>query len=201
MSNIQKVLDIGYQINADTTHCYAMNVINPDGKSTIVPFTIKLHKKFYFGPDKIMVSEKELFDYLYTLTDEEMCQFMNGYGLRTKEYFDNLCSSIGYCGYECVDDFSGSHASDNLEKTEYYYTEKYAEVDNFGEIRHYFNHNPSDYEVRVAKMIQDAEYNFRMCIWHEEFKCWECGRTVHWTDIRGDIFEKVNCMEDMYCGC
>ena len=199
MTNIEKILADGYEFVKSDSYKYAVNVINPSGEKNCFSFGCGLKRNLFFGVNKIGISEKELFEYLFSITDEEMCQWKHGYSLRTLKYFEELKSEIGYVGEEVIGD-SGVCDCD-FEKTEFFYSETHNYIDDWEEQILYFNHKPTNREIRIAKIIAKSDAMFKVKKWREYFKCWECGVSVHWLDIKGDIFKKIDCMEDRYCGC
>ena len=197
---IESLEEMGYRFEIHQFVKYALNITNPNGDVKRLDFGTALKRNIHFA-NLVEISEKELFNHFFDLGEEEKCVWENGFGLRVKEYLESVKKSIGYTGQETIDDYSGVFADDDLVKTEYFYTDSYAEIDNFGEIKYYFDHEPSEKEIQTAISLSLAKTNFKIGRWKEEFTCWECGRKVHFLDIKGDFLDKIHCMEDRYCGC
>lgn len=64
-----------------------------------------------------------------------------------------------------------------------------------------FNNTPTKQNVQKAHMLMELKLNFKTRKYKEVFKCWECGNTAHWLDVRGEFADKINALEDKYCGC
>ena len=64
-----------------------------------------------------------------------------------------------------------------------------------------FNKQPSLENIHTIISINDLEFMFKFKRLLPKFKCWECGRVVHWVDLDGDFEEKRDKLEDKYCGC
>lgn len=70
------------------------------------------------------------------------------------------------------------------------------EIDDFAVIKMYFNHKPSESDLRKAFVIRKFEHHPI-----EVFTCWECNHMVNWLELDGDIEEKYNMAQECYCGC
>lgn len=64
-----------------------------------------------------------------------------------------------------------------------------------------FNKQPSLKNIHTIISINDLEFMFKFKRLLPKFKCWECGRVVHWVDLDGDFERKKDMLEDKYCGC
>lgn len=65
-----------------------------------------------------------------------------------------------------------------------------------------FNKKPSKKSFQDLLDIEEVEAKIRFLGYPEEFRCWECGRHVHFVDIEADnLQEKISNWLDRYCGC
>lgn len=193
MTNIEKVKALGYRFEKRDA-VGAINIFNPDGTKLVHGFSRTLSKAMKFGAERIEVTEKELFDSIYNLTEEEMCDFQHGCSIRTWKYICGVKRSIGFVGIEIDGTLFG-------EKGKYSHREVYHDVDDVYEWFYQFNHNPSGNDIKTAILIEKLESLFEAKSIKEEFTCWECGRKIHWLDIKGDLYEKFNALDEKYCGC
>lgn len=198
MSNYRKILSLGYSF-VRRTEKYAVDIINPAGETKRFGFSIGLARTLYFGPDKLPITELELINDIFHLSAEEICFYKNNYSLRTEKYFNEVKKRIGFIGHETISD--GHAWAIDFEKTKYYHTETHSGIDDYGEVNYYFDHSPSLNDIKTAKLIVDVQIDFHLKRCKETFKCWECGNETHWLDVKGNFFEKVDCLYDRYCGC
>lgn len=207
MGTFDEIKKIGYTFKAESSCGYRTNqpfysveIQKPNGEKKVHHFSPSLHRNFIFGEEKIAISERELFDNLFNLTEEENCKWQYGYSLRTFNFFESLKNQIGFVGVEYNND--GDIWSDgSFEKTPYFDSEIHQGIDDWCEETIYFNHFPSKQDVAIANFVISARTYFRIGKWREEFTCWECGCKIHWLDINGDVRTKIDCMEERYCGC
>ncbi len=200
MKIIELVKEIGYLFEL-RDRIGAINIYNPEGVKRVHTFSKDLHRKIFFGIDRIEVSEKELFEYLYKdITDEEMCHFQHGCSQRSYNYIQSVKRNIGLVGIGIDSDLMGKCDVDG-EETEYYYSKVESDIDDWCETKYYFNHHPSERDIRTAIKIHELEVNFRIGEYKDEFKCWECGHKTHWLDVPGNFFDKLDGLEEKYCGC
>lgn len=77
------------------------------------------------------------------------------------------------------------------------------DIDDYNIERIYFNKKPSINDVKIARTIDDIEHYFIMNGYDKSvFRCWECGRKVHWLDNEnGNVEEKFERLKEEYCGC
>ena len=198
MTNIEKVKALGYNFQKRDT-VGAINIINPAGDKKVHGFSRTLSKTMKFGAEMIEVTEQDLFDSIYDLTEEEMCDFQHGCSIRTWKFICGVKRNIGLAGIGYKGDMYEEVISG--EKGAYSHTEVYTEVDDWHEVIYYFNHRPSGKDIKTAILIDKLETLFETKSIKEEFTCWECGRKIHWLDIEGDLFEKFNALDEKYCGC
>lgn len=195
---IEMIKRLGYSFEK-RDHIGAINIINPEGKKKAFVFGRNLERILYFGPDKIAMSERQLFEEIHNPTEEDMCFFQNGCSIRTHEYIEAEKKKIGYVGMSTEDDCIGKRVYG--QETEFYHADMHSGIDDWCEYKYYFNHNPSKQDVIKARAIDDFESELRIGRIKEEFKCWECGKKSHFLDIPGDILTKIDCIRDKYCGC
>ena len=50
-------------------------------------------------------------------------------------------------------------------------------------------------------LVDRIELGLRTGELKEEFTCWECGRQVFWTEVNGNLEDKLRGLEENYCGC
>jgi hypothetical protein len=70
------------------------------------------------------------------------------------------------------------------------------DIDDFAVMKMYFDHAPTNDDLRIAFYVEKFEMKPI-----EVYKCWECGRLTHWLDNDGDIRKKYDMAVDQYCGC
>lgn len=146
------------------------------------------------------------------------CCFKYGYSPRSRKYIETIMSEIGLINY--TDASNGSMCEDG-NPTDFDVVCKYnlfmnaetkigmlesnlwiaqtcyqIETDDFAVIKMYFNHNPSDAELRTAFTVRKFELNPI-----EVFTCYECGRLTNWLELQGDINQKYDMAVEKYCGC
>ena len=159
----------------------------------------------------------EIYAAFYNLDQEEQYKFRYGYGLKSRAYIESVMKEIELESIEEGANSGGEASSlpENAEKISYFVnastyigkvdnlwlveTHHRYEIDDFEIIKMWFSHKPTMQEIESAFAIERIEHK----LYHsdETFRCWECGRTTHWTDAEGDIIEKVRKFEDKYCGC
>lgn len=201
MNNIDRVKELGYSFeNSDRVG--VISIVKPTGEKIAHNFSRDLVRTIKFGAERIEVTEKELFDSVYDLSEEEMCQFQHGCSLRSYNYIKAVRSNIGLVGVGFVSDLFGSKEQMNFgEKSDYSHTEVHVDIDDAMEGNYYFNHHPSAQDIKTAIAIWRIESDFRSHLRKETFKCWECGHVAHWLDVPGNLFEKINALDEKYCGC
>ena len=74
-------------------------------------------------------------------------------------------------------------------------------IDDYCTETHIFRKLPSEDEVELLVEIESLEFKFKFKGLKPAFNCWECGKRTHWLDIPGSFEDKVNGLEDSYCGC
>jgi hypothetical protein len=69
-----------------------------------------------------------------------------------------------------------------------------------------FDHYPKEKHLRTALAIEKGRKKLGRKI-PVEFRCWECGRSMHWLDANGpggdslSLNERINQADRQYCGC
>jgi hypothetical protein len=75
------------------------------------------------------------------------------------------------------------------------------EIDDYNVETIIFKKMPSEKDVVIARLIESIPFYMQFKGLKPTFTCWECGRTVHWLDIEGDIEQKYKLWKEKYCGC
>jgi len=75
------------------------------------------------------------------------------------------------------------------------------DIDDFCIETHIFAKYPSEKNIILLRKIEDIENKMNFFGLKFKFSCWECGCETHWLDIPGTIEDKINGLEDSYCGC
>ena len=150
--------------------------------------------------------------------DLESC-FKYGYSYRSRTYIESVMKNIGLMQYTDASNGSGCEEGKptkfdivriyslfvNSEDTEVGKLDQklwiaqtchQIAIDDYAVIKMYFNHMPSESDIRTSFAIRKFERNPI-----EVFKCWECGHLVHWLELDGDISKKYEMAEECYCGC
>lgn len=146
------------------------------------------------------------------------CCFKYKYSSRSRKYIESVMDNIGFVYY--TDETNGSMNTDGeptdfetvciyklflnaetkigkLESDLWIAKNCYQiEIDDFAVIKMYFNHKPSEHDLKVAFTIRKFETHPI-----EVFKCYECGNLIHWLELDGDIIKKYDMAEEKYCGC
>jgi hypothetical protein len=172
----------------------------------------------------IKVSGREIYREYYSLTDDEYSKFFNGYGTRTASYLDAICSKIGLLRYT---DASNGSMSPEGEPTKFEVIRRYShfvnsgdteigkldngeyiaqlcfqiEIDDFAVVKAYWDHLPSDKQLRTFFKLRTIKDNFLFRRAQEVYTCWECGKKTHWLDSGDSFDEKITGLEERYCGC
>lgn len=188
-----------------------------------IPFS---HQKVVFARANMECTGLDFYRAYYDLTDDDFCKLENGYSLHTKQYLDDQRAKIGLSRYTVASNDSGDDAGkletipmvefplpvylnadtrigtlpDNttVVETSYWYT-----VDDFAVIKIYFDHDPTTAEVLDAFAIKDAEDYFRRAQEDdaEYFVCRTCEHRVQWTEVPGNVREKIDKLKARWCGC
>ena len=61
-----------------------------------------------------------------------------------------------------------------------------------------FSKEPTIEYIRTLNIIEEIEFALLTGV-SPYFRCWECGKMTHWTDIKGSIGVKFNAWMDRYC--
>lgn len=208
--------------------------LNVDGKKHSVPKSER-NILLTFGADTnqetaeedienskiVKITGIDLYDLFFEWTSDEKCRQLNGYGLRTKAYLDNIKEEMGYIetknGYEeekmtdiekvtiYPSTYSNWLSSDELGKTAggnwCYQTGSSDGVDDYNIQRIYFAKKPSIDDLQVITELIDLELDFKLRRAEEEFVCWGCDTLTYWLDITGDVREKIKGIRERSCGC
>ena len=68
--------------------------------------------------------------------------------------------------------------------------------------RMYFDHFPSEEDITAAQRVRNVEVHFKQHPHSHMYKCWKCGRKVHWLDIPAESFEeRCEKLVQQDCGC
>jgi len=76
-------------------------------------------------------------------------------------------------------------------------------IDDYDLVTLYFDRKPTPGMLRTAQLVEEIETFFNFHGWEKVFfRCWECGRKLHWLDIDLDsIPEQWEAYQESYCGC
>lgn len=163
----------------------------------------------------------DIYKAYYNLNEEETCYLEHGFGLRSWKYNQSTMDEIGLIRMdERVDSTSNGNPSDLPEYSpvlcdflnaaahygkvgDAWLVEiaSWYVIDDYVVEKFYFSKRPTQDSLHVAldvrkvcKLLKDRR--------SETYTCWECGRELHWLDcIPNGIHEKLNCLEEKYCGC
>jgi len=168
----------------------------------------------------IKVKRWDLYKMFTDFTEEELYKIFYGYDKRTHKYLKAIEKQIGLLEhksdydeeefevlrqYSLFANLTGSGYVDVGKLKDGRYVAQFAyrvSIDDYTIEKIYFNHLPSKKDVRTAILISDIRTYFKLHPGTYEFRCWECGRKVHWLDIKAkDLEERFDRMQDRYCGC
>ena len=142
----------------------------------------------------------DLYEEYYNLADDEdlRCCFRYGYSARSRRYIESVMKEIGFTSYKYEDYYTNAetvatyqlylNATTDIDKcgsewiaqTAIYYE------DNFNVIKMYFDHIPSEKEVKAAfDIIYFGEHP------KEVFKCSVCGKLSHWLSLKKLHLKKI----------
>lgn len=146
------------------------------------------------------------------------CCFKYGYSYRSRKYIESVMENIGLESY--TDANNGSMCDEGVPTefdVEYQWTLFsnadvnvgklddntwiaqacfQIDIDDFVIVKMYFNHRPSQKDLKVAFTIRRFELKPI-----EVFYCWECGNMTNWLELEGDIYKKYEMSRENYCGC
>jgi hypothetical protein len=74
------------------------------------------------------------------------------------------------------------------------------DIDDYTIFSYFFNKKPDKRMILDIEAIYNLEITFAR-LGKDTFKCWECGRALHWLDVKGTLREKIEAFEENYCGC
>lgn len=154
--------------------------------------------------------------YAEIYTDEQVCLASNGYGLRTKKYFEGVCASIGLLSteereYGCpvngdvvgfLDVVVVTTEVATIYKTEETFTVSvgyWAGPEELPEIRFVFDHLPTKSDIDIALILRRATNGFMAGLYHDTYTCPGCEKTVHWLDLPGNLRQRLALSRDGYC--
>lgn len=225
MKKIEKIEAEGYKVKKgylsfgkpyapDEKNPYCFYLETPDGELKTV-YGVGLDDNFYVGKDKIPATRREIINELYSPTEEEWCKIQYNYSLRTKRYLDEVAKDIGLINYSCGEDEEKIenetthtepifiNAQTYLSKVnETYVVQSFVwAVDHEVVYTYTFNRKPDIETVKTAQDLEKCKEYFSLRKISEEFCCLECGRNIHWLDIKGDFRKKYNNLKEKYCGC
>lgn len=189
-----------YLIPCNDKICYITTGTDYEGKIKTQSDAQKLADagKIYSFKASDLYAEHYDFD-----NDKELeCFFRYGYSCKTRAYIEKIMCYINLIQYTDKED--DGKQNDSIEKLcdskWIVRTSHQASCDSFYVTENIFNRKPSNKDIETAFAIRKIESLLKLeC--SEVFTCWECGKTVHWTDCSGNLTEKINKLEDKYCGC
>lgn len=219
MNVIKKIESLGYRISkgdSDAHNPYPLALTIPNGETKAIDGN--LDRKIIIG-GKVETTRRELIQEVYALSEEEMIAYEYGYDKRTHDYLNSVKAHIGL-----IDISSGTeYYGEKIIKNET--TKSYAV--NFANASGYLSKVDNNFVVQILMSIGDDisvdsftfdKYpslgNFETA-WELHkiandftykklpltYQCGECGKKVHWLDIKGNFNEKIEHLEDRYCGC
>lgn len=192
----------------------------PEGEWKRIPLTEK-EGVFLCGKESqddegvVKVSLTKIYEEFFDWDEETWSMQLNGYGLRTKKYFDAIKKDIGFeeivHGWDTEEfetsseyPYFGAIKTVEIGKTKEnrwcaelgYQTA----IDDYNEEKIYFNRKPSVADVKTLRKIEKIRMDIRFRIKKEIFRCYECGREIHWLDVEGGLDDKIFGLEERFCG-
>jgi hypothetical protein len=190
-------------------------VVGDEGKKTplighddeTITFLAEPNKHYYLGDVRDSLVRAACAD------DAEFYLHKHGFSARTKNYLDACKKRIGLIKSTVSEDLTigdwerlgGSvlNSSDvylSQDGDSYVAGFQTNPGDTYFEYLYYFKERPSIKKVWDAYTICNAELRFATGGYKEEFKCHGCDQVVHWLDIPGSLGEKIERLEDRWCG-
>lgn len=168
----------------------------------------------------IKISRWDLYKMLSSLSEEELFIKFYGYTPRTHKYLQAVKKNIGLLDhkvdyneekfevlrqYDLFFNLTGSGKIDIGKIGENRYVAQFSyrsDIDDYQIEKLYFNHMPSENNVKTALLLSEIELYFMLHPRQDVFTCWECGREVHWLDVEAkDLNERFDMLKERYCGC
>ncbi|MET3209789.1 UNVERIFIED_CONTAM: hypothetical protein ABIC26_002736 [Paenibacillus sp. PvR008] len=158
-----------------------------------------------------VTTSKELYQNLFPEEWAKIKSFFED--IETTTYLENFKKRIGYID-RVVDEEEVDFSYVNLtlsgdtkigkDKQDRWVSEHFwsNNIDDWKSIKDYYSRKPSEQDFRNLMAVKDFEHHFRFKGYDKGvFKCWECGRKTHWTELPGSISNKWRMFQEKYCGC
>ena len=180
------------------------------GDSTINKANIKEHLK---NGTAIEITRKDMIVAYTDMTDDEYETKYTNTDKRTRDYLDAIIKNTGYIratnGDGADDKYERITVSDkdlDIRKIEdgmyAIYEGDFVPPDDYCEVLWIFNKIPTRADLKMVKIVEHTRECFQVGAYRESFECWECGLiTKHWLDLEGTFVDKLDMLEDKYCGC
>jgi len=164
----------------------------------------------------ILISPWELYEMFSNLSEDERYEKFYGYDKRTHRYLESIKKRNGWIesvynweeeklqNYKTYEIYANTGPIQCGQVAPGKFVAQFSyrtDIDNYIVEKHYFDHFPSQQNIRTILLIEEIEQYFMLNPGSYKFQCWECGRTIHWLDIEGDLAKKFANTKDQYCGC
>lgn len=219
MNIIKNIESLGYKISKGALGAhspYPLTLTLPSGETKALDGS--LGRTVIIG-GKVETTLRELIQTVYELSDEEMIAYEYCYDKRTHDYLNSVKSHIGLINVSSGTEYFGEKIIEN-ETTKGYEVNfanasgRISKVDNnfvvqilmsigddIGVDTFTFNKYPSSCDFKTAWKLNECQIKFRDHEYPITYECWECGKKLHWLDVKGSFTEKIEHLEDRYCGC
>lgn len=164
----------------------------------------------------VEVNAVRIYQEYFGWDDETTFKKVHGYDSKTHEYISSILNSIGFIevknGYEeevfetsfnygflynSANSVTIGKTKNGLWCAQFGYRNN---IDDYNIERHYFSNKPSVSDVELSVSISNLLINFSFKKLSETITCWECGKNLHWTDINGNLNQKIKYLMDDFCG-
>lgn len=221
MSKIKQIEEMGYKIHKGWLFHgepqpikdgeFYFYIETPSGE-LYQPY-LRINQPFYVGKDKLPCTRLEIIQELYNPSEEDLCYFENKYDVRTKKYLDAVAKDIHLVATRYDINYDIKNDTTKPFKTNFVTAgANISEIDNHyyvqlfdwnGELMYTFEFSeyPNLNDFNTAYDIEMLKVDFHIGKYSYKFICRECGQEVHWLDGKGSFQEKINHLEDCYCGC
>ena len=160
---------------------------------------------------------EELYRMVYP-SDDEFYKKFYGYSKRMKKWLEKFYRNKGLIDVsvsstekyfnkaEIFETFDNPFSPDPVRvyKLDKGYAIEFAVVsfDDVSIRRFTFKKRPSYQDFTDILSVESVEKKIALFGYPEEFKCWECGKRTHFTEIDAkSLQERISFWEDEYCGC
>lgn len=175
---------------------------------------VKANPESYLDQGIIKITGAELYHLIW---NEEAClKRFCGFDMRTKNYIESCKKNVGFLrmesgwdGLEFTKDFelevwiNTNNAVECGRNKAGEWVAQYGirtDIDDYTIFSYVFNRKPDKRMILDIEAIYNLEISFAR-LGTDTFKCWECGRELHWLNVEGTLKEKISALEENYCGC